>query len=54
MRKGGTETAGDYTFFCGKGNETHQLGEEFFVNQRIVPTVTRVEVASDRMSYIQW
>jgi hypothetical protein len=24
--KGCTEAAGDYTFFCGNGNEKHELG----------------------------
>jgi hypothetical protein len=43
---GGTETAGDSTFFCGKGDENHELGIGFFVHKKIV------EFVSDRMSYI--
>jgi hypothetical protein len=27
--RGGTEPAGEYTFFYGKGNENHELGTSF-------------------------
>jgi hypothetical protein len=30
--KGGTEPAGDYTFFYGNGNADHHLGTGFFVH----------------------
>jgi hypothetical protein len=50
--KGGTERAQDYTFLYGKGNEDHQLRTGFFVHERIISAVRRIEFVSDRMSYI--
>src|SRR5215469_2201127 len=50
--KEGTERAGDYKFFYGKGNGNHQLGTGFFVHQRMASAVKIVEFVSDRISYI--
>jgi hypothetical protein len=38
-RSGGTEPAGEYTFFYGKGNENRELGTGLFVHKRIVSAV---------------
>jgi hypothetical protein len=50
--RGGTEPAGEFTFFYGKGGENHELGTVFFVHKRIISAVKRVEFIKDRMSYI--
>jgi hypothetical protein len=49
--KGGTEPAGDYTFFYGNRNADHHLGTGFYVHKRIMSAVRRVEFVSGRMSY---
>jgi hypothetical protein len=49
---GGTEPAGEYTFFYGKENENRELGTGSFVHKRIISAVKGVEFVSDRMSYI--
>jgi hypothetical protein len=48
--KGSIIRAGGYIFFpYRKGNETHQLGTGFFIHQKIVSAINRVEFISDRM-----
>jgi hypothetical protein len=50
--EGGTEPAGEYTFFYGKRNDNHELDIGSLVHMGMISAVKRVESVNDRISYI--
>jgi exonuclease III len=50
--KVGTVSERDYNFYCGKGYQHHQFGTGCFCKPQIEKAVKRVELVSDRVSYI--
>jgi hypothetical protein len=49
---GGIEPAGEYTFLYGKGTKNYELGTGFFVHNKLISAVKRVEFVGDKMTYI--
>ncbi|KAJ4444090.1 hypothetical protein ANN_05879 [Periplaneta americana] len=43
---------GDYLLHYGEGNDNHQLGTGFFIHKRIKSAVKKVDIISDRLSYL--
>ena len=53
MERGGTVRPwGLYIFSYGKVKENRQLGTGFFVHHRLISALKRVEIVSDRMTYL--
>jgi exonuclease III len=50
--RGGTESAGYYTFSYGKRSENQELGTGFCVHKRIISAVKKVGFVSYEVSYI--
>jgi hypothetical protein len=50
--RGGISNSRQLYIFLWKGNVSHLLGTGFFIHNRIISAVIRMEFVSDRMSYI--
>ncbi|PNF20027.1 hypothetical protein B7P43_G05947 [Cryptotermes secundus] len=51
--EGGIAPARNYTFFYGNGNENHEFRRSFFVHQRILLEVKRVELLTVKSTIFQ-
>jgi hypothetical protein len=49
--RGGISNSRQFYIFLWKGKVNHPLGTRFFVHNRIISAVKRVEFVTDRMSY---